>query len=356
MKEIHQFVDTFSEGDAIGNYTLQIRDFLRKSGFKSDIYMNTTAHPQSDIYHWSKLDKDSADYGLIFHHSTLTDFIEQLPMLKAKIMMIYHNITPAAFYKQYHFPLYKLFKEAERRNTLLEKVHFSGVIGDSKYNLDCIEKYVKGDYYKASFPPFLKIPVETNQPNTKLIEKLQNGAFTILYVARVAANKRHNDLLKLFEYYQKFVNPNSRLVITGYRSPYDMYFHKLEKFVSERYLQNVIFTGKVTHADLLAYYKTADIFISMSEHEGFCVPPIEAIYNKVPVLAYDIPAVKELLGSEYLFKTKDYVTISAIVEKIRTNKVFRKNMIDNQQKILKKFEEEKLKKDFNTILKHTFNL
>ena len=64
------------------------------------------------------------------------------------------------------------------------------------------------------------------------------------------------------------------------------------RLLNERF----IFTGPVPDEDLAVYYRHAAVYISLSEHEGFCAPLLEAMATDVPVLAYAAAAVPETLG------------------------------------------------------------
>ena len=144
-------------------------------------------------------------------------------------------------------------------------------------------------------------------PSPVLLRQLDDERTNLLFVGRVAPNKRHEDLVRLASYWKRFLSPAVRLVLVGRqprRSTGDgrplkaHYLDALRAFAYEEGLtpEEVVFTGHADHADLLACYAAADVFVSMSEHEGFGVPLVEAMLMRVPVLARRKAAVGFTLG------------------------------------------------------------
>ncbi len=352
---IHQYVDSVVQADAISNYALQIQDLLKDEGFDSKIYTRANFTGSKDIIDYG-LPINKKDY-LIFHHSTYSPLVEKVASLPNKKMIIYHNITPSGFFRQFDYSLYKIFREAERQNNLLRKVKFEAAVGDSKYNLSLLKKYVKKARVNAVLPPFLKLQFTNNDENNeKSASKSANGRFNIIFVGRFVSNKKQDELIKLFEYYHNFINPNSRLVLVGRFSIFEPYCSLLSDHILKRELNSVQIVPGSSSDALKEYYQESNLFLSMSEHEGFCVPVIEALHYGVPVLAYDIPAIAELIDKKYLFRKKDFAFIASVIDEIRQNQSLREKMLKEQKKILNRFGEKKLEKNFLRVLKKTFHL
>src|SRR5439155_16659710 len=120
----------------------------------------------------------------------------------------------------------------------------------------------------------------------------QDGWRNLLFVGRLSPNKRQDDVIRVFARYNRFVERRSRLILVGSWRGMERYLHELQTLVRDFDLQDyVLFAGHVTPAELVAYYRSADLFLCMSEHEGFCVPILEAMHFDVRVLAYSASAV-----------------------------------------------------------------
>ena len=96
--------------------------------------------------------------------------------------------------------------------------------------------------------------------------------------------------------YQKYYNSKARLFLVGSYNGMELYYQRLKEYVKRLNLKNVYFTGHIKFDEILAYYSVADLFLCMSEHEGFCVPVVEAMKFGVPIVAYDSSAVGDTLG------------------------------------------------------------
>jgi glycosyltransferase involved in cell wall biosynthesis len=350
MKRIHQFVENLVPGDAISNDCVQIYSYLNKLGYDSHIYTHASLIKRPFIHHYT--DTISPEDGIIFHHSTnspLLDFVGQLPNKK---MLIYHNITPSAFFREYNYSLFKIFKEAERQNYLLENSSFDAIVGDSKYNLSLIKEFIKASHEEV-IPPFLALQFKSNAQAKP--ENTDKENFTMIFVGRFAPNKKQNDIIKVFEYYSKFINPKARLILIGHYSYAEPYFNEILTYIKDRDIKNITIQGALTSDDLAKVYNESDVFLSMSEHEGFCIPVLESIHFNVPVFAYKIPALEELLDKKYLFDHKDYKKIGEALFQFQINKKLRKKIIIDQKKVLKKFQEAKIKSKFKSLIHTVFN-
>src|SRR5262249_34439933 len=142
-------------------------------------------------------------------------------------------------------------------------------------------------------PIYLDFRRYREPPNPVLREMLSDGPTNLLFVGRLAPNKRTDDLIRLAAYWRRYVAPDVRLLLVGKSWPRGPYFDSLQAFAYELDFTpwEVVFLGHVDHDDLLACYAAAHVFVSMSEHEGFGVPFVESMLLRVPVLAYSATAV-----------------------------------------------------------------
>ena len=117
------------------------------------------------------------------------------------------------------------------------------------------------------------------KPDPITSELYDDHRTNIIVVGRVIPNKKLEDSLKAFAYYQKFINPLSRLIFVGLWNGFESYLFGLRNMVTDLGAQEVIFTGHIQFEEILAYFKVADALLIMSEHEGFCVPLLEALHE-----------------------------------------------------------------------------
>jgi glycosyltransferase involved in cell wall biosynthesis len=171
------------------------------------------------------------------------------------------------------------------------------------------------------------------------MEHLQDGKTNLLFVGRLAPNKCQDDLLRAFDHYLT-MDPQARLILVGQGEPNDPYYrHLLNTIDKLRLTEFVMLPGQVNDAQLLAFYRTAHLFWSMSEHEGFCVPLIEAMWFDIPILAYASTAVPETLGEGgILFTTKeDLITVAALAKILVGDGGLRTKVINAQRRRINDF-------------------
>jgi glycosyltransferase involved in cell wall biosynthesis len=148
-------------------------------------------------------------------------------------------------------------------------------------------------------PPFNRISDFLNtEPEFEIIDRYRDGRANLLMVGSLVPNKGHVALLEAFAAYHHDYNHDSRLFLVGKDKAnlarYTSFLHE----VTERLgLQaSVIFTGEVSESELKSYYLISDLFVIASEHEGFCVPLVEAMAMKVPIVAFSSSAIPETIS------------------------------------------------------------
>jgi L-malate glycosyltransferase len=336
---IDQLTSGFSTGDAISGDIRQWQAAFKRWGHESDIFVDPRyASPKlrgicRDYREYPKL--DSAENILFFHFSIGSRFYEMLQNLKCRKVMKYHNITPAKFFagidQRVAESLDKGREELKRFATVTDLA-----LGDSEYNRCELED--AGYKNTGVVPILLDLNSLDHKPDPDVM-KLGATAFTnIIFVGRIVPNKKYEDIIKCFYYYQKTINNASRLFLVGSYEGTQNYYTYLKAMVNELGLNNVIFTGHVSDEEWAAYYRLADIFLCMSEHEGFCIPLVEAMHRGIPAVAYRAAAVGETLGdSGVLFAEKRYEEIAETIHLLTTDKPLRQRIINGQKKRLEDF-------------------
>ena len=173
-----------------------------------------------------------------------------------------------------------------------------------------------------------------------------------MFVGRLSPNKRFEDIILTFYHIKKFVRPDARLLLVGSVQKMTPYFEFLQALVSRLGLSDVVFTGHVSTSQLVAYYQCASVYLSMSEHEGFCVPLLECMHFGVPVVAYKAAAVPETLGGSGILVTdKNYVAVAELVGLLVEDGGLRDQVVARQRERLCDFLPEKVEPRVEELLR-----
>ena len=310
-RALHQLLPNLSYGDAISNQAIFVCELLRDLGYRSHIFVRHFDEPMQDF---ATLLDDSAISprdALLYHHSVGTDLTGVALRHPGPKALLYHNITPAHFFERWDEPFAELLASGRKELGDLASA-FPLSAGDSQYNA--------AELRDAGFhaPRVLPIVVEPSRwatrPDPRWMRDLQDGRTNILFVGRIAPNKCQHDLLEAFAEYLHY-DTDARLIIAGYWPAGHRYVTFLQATARRLGLgSRVLWTGTCTEAQLQACYRTAHLFVSTSEHEGFCAPLVEAMWFDVPVLAYRSTAVPETLANAgLLFTEKRFTEIGALM-------------------------------------------
>jgi len=176
----------------------------------------------------------------------------------------------------------------------------------------------------------------TSAPRRPALEKiLGDGLINILFVGRIVPNKRIEDHIRLAELYKRNVDSYYRFIFVGRYDGVPRYYAQVRALISEFQMlpDRFWFTGPVPDEDLAAFYRYADAYVSLSEHEGFCVPLVEAMAAGVPVVAYAAGAVPETLGGAgVLFSPKDLEVAAELVGSVVYDRGVRDAVLEGQRR------------------------
>ena len=183
------------------------------------------------------------------------------------------------------------------------------------------------------------------------MRRFGDGRTNIIFVGRIAPNKRQEDVIRAF-YFYKQLDPDARLILAGSQTGFENYADRLRDYADKLGLRDVLFTGHVSFPELLAYYRTATAFLCMSEHEGFCVPLVESMYFNVPIAARKAAAVPDTLGgSGLLLEDNDPLVAAKAVERLVRDKKLRDDVIQDQRRRLADFSYSRIKALFTEQLR-----
>lgn len=345
---LHQFVTGASAGDAITMHTLHIQRWLRSMGFVSEIYAEFIDESMGDeVRPLATYRRARNEHLAIYHHSLGSNVASFLQNLSIKLLLIYHNVTPPEFFS--HISAAWAHR-AQQGQTQLHQLRSQTclALADSPFNE---QDLITSGYKVTGVLPITLTPADYDLPSLPhLAAELQIDGPNLLFVGRLAPNKKQADLVKLL-YYLKRMRPGARLFLVGDRWTvgYDRW---VEKLAAEFGLtESVILTGKVSQQEMVTYYRTADLYISMSEHEGFGKPLIESMYLGLPVLAYACTSVPDTLGgASVLFRQKDFAGLAELVDILLTDKLLCQRLISRQKQRVQAFFEPQVEETFGRYL------
>ncbi|MEO8259235.1 MAG: glycosyltransferase [Acidobacteriota bacterium] len=330
MISIHQVLATLGYGDAIGQEVLGIQRVLRGQGYQSEIFVESSDHRLESLTRdYRELVDFSHPDNLLLHHFSLGSKASRTAFaVPDRMAIIYHNITPPEYFAGVHRTLARqCFRGRRELRAYADRCDLA--LGDSEFN--------RQDLEQLGFPRTAVLPVvpefaRLDRPPNRLVADQFDDAWTnVIFVGRVIANKKIEDLIRCFHAYHTMFNPRSRLIIVGSHSGFDRYLAALNQLAASLDLHHVHFTGHVTDEELVAYYEIADLFLCASEHEGFCVPIVEAFYLQVPVLAYAATAVPATMdGAGILYDTKDPMHVAALIDAIVSNSPLQEAIVSGQ--------------------------
>lgn len=348
---INQWVPAAHHGDAIGDHAMHVRRLLRQLGHQSDLYALTI----DDVLVGDVLpfDDPSARRGelTIFHYALPSPMTDAFGRLDGGRVLHYHNVTPAHFFAPYDPVLFRLASLARQElASLVGRVDLA--LGVSDYNrreLEALGFTPTGVFPIAVDPMRLK----GRAPRPALERTLDDDFVNFLFVGRVAPNKRIEDHLKLAECYKRYVDAFYRFIFVGKADAVPRYYDAIRGLMLRLDLptERFIFTGPVSEDDLAVYYRHAAVYISMSEHEGFCVPLLEAMAADVPVLAYASSAVPETLGGAGVqFAPKDMEYAAELLGALTFDDQLRRDVIAGQRKRLADFGPQRTARDLAALI------
>ena len=324
---IHQLVHTLNYGDAISGEVLALQRVFRARGIASEIYSINT-HPK-----YKGLTHDYREFNrgfmgeVILHYSLgspLNELYENLPL--AKRTLIYHNLTPPEWFQGINPRIVEDIEVGMRQ--LPELCRLSDkLLADSKFNAE----ELKALGFAALVLPLTYDPVRWDIPrNEGFYDLLKNeGGIHVLHVGRLAPNKCLEDVIKAFYFLHHHIDRNSRLWLPGIDIDTELYSFSLKRMVHEFQLTGVVeFCGGRSDDELKALYEAASVYICLSEHEGFCLPVVEAMNFDLPVIGYDSSALPETIGDGGVIITdKDPHKTAELMYQLSTPTALRAKMI-----------------------------
>jgi glycosyltransferase involved in cell wall biosynthesis len=343
---VHQVLATLGYGDAIGHEVLAIQRVLQQAGYESDIFVEAAdfrLEPLTRDYR-ELVDASHPDNLLLHHFSVGSKASRTAYALPDRMALVYHNITPPEYFVGVHRTLARqCFTGRRELRGYVDRCDLA--LGDSEFN--------RQDLQDLGFPRTDVLPVVPDFSHLDqaadgfVADQFDDERTNVLFVGRVVANKKVEDLVRFFHAYQTMFNARSRLLIVGVFSLFERYMATLSHLADELQVTDIHFAGHVSDAELVAYYEVADLFLCASEHEGFCVPLVEAFYKQVPVLAYAATAVPDTMdGAGVLFTDRDPWHVASLMDAIVSDAALQDAIVDGETAAVRRLQA----KDFRRTL------
>jgi glycosyltransferase involved in cell wall biosynthesis len=325
---IDQVIPSLAGRDAIGAHTLALRAALRERGIDSEVfYGNCTVDVLGQARPLTSLGRPSRDRYLLYQASIGDAVFEVFAQRPETKLINYHNITPAELFAWWEPSVaYEATLGRSQLQRIAPQCQFA--VADSAYNE---AELIEAGFTRTAVSSLLIEP-RVAEPDPDVVSRLgrlkADGSPDFLFVGKVSPHKAQHDLVKMLSVYRRLYHPGARLHLVG--TPIGTtYGPALDAFIGDLGLGDAVFvTGTATPAQLEAYYRAADAFVCASEHEGFCVPIIEAMAHDVPVVAYRATAVPETVADAgMLVDTKAPLLFAATTHRVVTDDRLRAHMV-----------------------------
>ncbi len=352
MPAIHQLVAGFSRGDAISNEALVLRDVFRRWGYASDIFCEQKRilpELRGSARDLAELAPALREEDVALLHLSIGSPANLLfPGLQGKKAILYHNITPPEYFRLIQPATAELLARGREQARALAGV--AGVnLADSRFNAGELAAW--GYASPGVFPLMLDFDNLTGPADRATLRRFGDGRVNVLFVGRCAPNKKVEDVIRLFACFQKAVEPASRLILAGSFAGTERYQRLLVTMARDLKLENVVFLGSIPQAQLNACYRAADVFVCLSEHEGFCIPLVEALALGVPVLAHAAAAVPETLGGAgVLYSGKPLEEMAEMMGRLVRDPGLRKAVLARQEDRIREFRSRNLDAELRSHL------
>jgi len=342
---IDQLVPAFHRGDAIGDTASHLKRFLNSQGFSSEIYCLTRDQElQGESELFSNFPETRPSDVTILHFALPSLLTKAFIKLVSKRVLIYHNITPPEFFVDFSQEMANLSRLGREELASLVP-HISLALADSEYN--CQELRQMGFKKTAVFPLFIDFAKYKKEINRLIYDLFRDERTNILFVGRIVPNKKIEDIIKVTFYFKKYISPLVRTIVVGKTQSLPGYFQSLVRLADEFYLkpEEICFTGHVPDEEMYALYRASDVFLSLSEHEGFGLPFVESMVFDLPIIAYDSTAVPYTLdGAGVLIKHKRVDYVGELVNIIAHDEKIKQKTLQEQRQRLKRFRDQDLEK------------
>jgi glycosyltransferase involved in cell wall biosynthesis len=348
---IHQFIPSLAGRDAIGAHTLHVQDLLRELGYRSEIFVGDAlpdVRRRSRPYRQYERDRHRGRAWLLYQSSIGSPIADFLADRQEPKVVNFHNITPARLLEGWD-PDVAEGVATGRRQLVRLAPHTTAAIAVSRFNE---QDLISAGYRSTTVvPPLIDLESFDSDVDREAMERLgaarAEGGADLLFVGRILPHKAQHDVIKALAAYRQVYDPRARLHLVGGVSSRS-YRRALIQFVAELGLEDAVdLAGSVTQAELAAYYRTADVFVCCSDHEGFCIPLLEAMHHGIPVVSYAAGAVPETIdGAGLVLEDKAAGEMAAAIDRVVRDPALRKVLVEAGLRRLEDFRLERTRERF----------
>lgn len=306
--DIHQLIVSATPGDAISDAALENRGLLRRVANSEIIAAYRDPCLTRDILSIADYESlDSAQRGdnLLLVHLSIGDmpFWNFLCSRRERVVPIYHNITPSKYFEPFDRRFANLLDLGRIQvECLRDRVGIA--IADSEFNA--------AELRNLGFTDVRVVPLVVDpkqllkvRPDKKVVARLATSIQPqVLFVGQMLPHKKIELLLDAYAVLVNELVPEAALTLAG-AARLPAYERALKSHVRDLALQNVSFTGAISSAELVAHFRNATVLVTASEHEGLCLPVLEAMAFGVPVIARSVAALADTVGDAGLLLPAD---------------------------------------------------
>jgi glycosyltransferase involved in cell wall biosynthesis len=354
IKSINQICISLNNGHGVSNSILYMQKLLQDLGYISNIYILNNYSDINVKHYLYSIKEYPNDNSIAIVHFEIGFFkkdLETIFNINNKKILYFHNITPSHFF---YSSKYIERVNVGRVQLKTMKKNFIAAFTNSDYTLK--ELIYRGYYKVFALPTLVDFNRFTDQQYDNNILNQYRNSFNIIFVGRVIQSKVQHQLINI-AYQLKLNNiSNFKLFLLGENSYTDYYNYIIHYMKSLDLSQNVIITNKITNEELNSYYKIANLYISVSEHEGFGMPMVEAIYNNIPVLAYNTTAIPYVIGNYGLINFKNADFFVKVIQQYMVDENLRNQLLQKQKEYIRqKFSKETIIKQLKHYLEEVIN-
>ena len=340
MRRLVQLIPSHHFHDAAGSEVLTIERLMAEAGWRVETYAdNIDPELQGRTRPSTELEgADLSDAVIVYHYCAASEMTLRFVEMEGIKVVLYHNITPAEFFEPYDESIATACREGRRQfGLMIDAVDLA--IGHSEYSR---LELVKGGFDVTRTIPFLFDPARLKiEPDAAMLQRLA-GDPVVLFVGRFAPNKATDDFVRTAAAYARLEGaPPARFVIVGKRQTIPAYSREVEALIAEAGLpeERLLITDEVSEEELAAAYRSASLFLSLSRHEGFMVPLLEAMHHGVPIMALQRAAVPETLGEAgVLFDTTDPEKVAGMVAQALSDAELRAELVERGRRRLQRYD------------------
>ncbi len=342
LRTLHQFHPTIAFGDAVSNDCFQLQHLLWQHGVRSDLFAQESRDEvRPFVRDWRGLVHEPAERAaLLVHLSMGNDVLDDVATLTLPKAVVYHNITPARFFEgvneqNRHY--------AELGREQLRRLAGSCELGiaDSEYNRRELEE--AGFARTAVVPLLLDWSSYEAEPDDRVARELADERTDIVVVGQILPQKAIHDVIAAFARYRER-DATARLHLVGSSAMSGDYLERVQTLVRTHGLhQAVRFTGSVPQDELVAYYRGGTALLTLSDHEGFCAPLVEAMRFDLPIVAHAAGAIPETLGDAgILLDDKSPDRVAETLERVVGDAKLRADLVARGRERLAEFSRERV--------------